>query len=141
MRLFVVVFLGVFLLLTGSIVPALAAPYATMMDEYGPGSYKDLAIPNDTWHTWNGTLRPDPTWAGHTSLIYIGGTRGPFQGLFDLAVHEPSGAISDVLRFYNPPAGGNTWIIFYSADTNGGAPADTGFPRLAVYYNVNEDAN
>jgi hypothetical protein len=102
-------------------------------------------------------VRQDPTWTGKDSLTYIG-ARGDFTGYFDVAVLDPTGGISDVLRFYNPPLNTNplepnyTWIIFYSG--TGSAPADrngippeisTGFTfgdgHLHVLYTVNENSD
>ncbi|MGO9139681.1 MAG: PEP-CTERM sorting domain-containing protein [Syntrophales bacterium] len=144
MRLFMVVLLGIFLLLAGGVVQA-QAKAAIVIDEYGPGYTKNLAIPNAPWHVWDGALRPDPTWAGETSLSYFG-ARGEFlPGYFDVLVKDPSGADSDMLRFWNPPSNTLwTYVMFYSADIGGGAPADTGLPPAAswnVMYTVYEDSN
>ncbi len=130
MRLFVVVLLGIFLLLAGSIVSTHAQPYAVVMDEYGPGYYKNLAIP-DVWHVWNGAVRPDATWPGHSSLSYAGAYT-PFVGYKDVLVLDPSGTVSDMLRFIDfPNFTAYTVVEFYSADIGGGAPADTGLPPEA----------
>jgi hypothetical protein len=144
MRLFVVVLLGIFLLLAGSIVQALAAPYGTTMDEYGNGTFIDLGNPNDVWHPWVGHLYADPTWPGHSSLSYAG-AYFPLSGHLDVLVKDPTGNVSDMLRFYDPPGQtAFTSVRFYSADTYGGAPADTGLPPTTswnVQYTVYEDSN
>ena len=87
-------------------------------------------------------MRADPTWAGHTSLIYID-ERGIFSGYYDVLAQDPSGADSDMLRFYNPTDDLRySWVIFYSADTSGGAPADTGLPVIRnVQYTVSEGSD
>jgi hypothetical protein len=145
MRLFVVVLLGVLLVIAGGIIQALAAPYSLIMDEYGPGYERDLGNPADPWHVWNGALRPDPTWSGHNSLSYIGLRSNNFIGYFDVLAKDPNGADSDMLRYWNPPSTTlYTWVIFYSADTSGGALADTGLPPPTswnVQYTVYEDSN
>jgi len=139
MRLFMVLLVGVFLCLAGSIVPAQAAPYSLIIDEYGPGYYKDLGPSSDgEWHVWNGALRTDPI-EGGTSLIYIGSRAITFTGYRDVLVYDPSGTISDDLRFWDPPDPRYTDTIFYSA-VGGGAPADTGIPTdLNVIATVNEN--
>ncbi|MGZ3647862.1 MAG: PEP-CTERM sorting domain-containing protein [Syntrophales bacterium] len=140
-----IVLLGVLLVLAGSIVQAQAAPYSLIMDEYGPGYERDLGNPTDPWHVWNGQLRGDPTWQNHTSLSYIGLRSNSFTGYFDVLAKDPNGANSDMLRYWNPPSTTlYTWVIFYSADTGGGAPADTGLPPTTswnVQYTVYEDSN
>lgn len=145
-RLFMVLFVGVFLCLAGSIVPAQAAPYYNVIDEYGPGYSKDKDPTHDTsWHVWNGQLRPDPTWTGHQSLVYIG-FRGSanFPGHLDYLVYDPSGAVSDDLRFWLPPDPSSLyiWVIFYSSDTTGGSPADTGIPtNITLAGTINENSD
>ena len=144
-RLPMIVLLGIFLLLAGTIVQAQAAPYSLIIDEYGPGYYKDLGSSNPQWITWNGAMRSDPTWTGHTSLVYIGYRSDDFTGYFDVLVKEPTGEESDILRIWNDPADPlslYTWIIFYSADTSGGAPADTGLPSIRnVFDTVSEGSD
>jgi hypothetical protein len=143
MKLFMVLFVGVFLCLAGSIVQAQAAPYYNIIDEYGPGYSKDMdPSSNGTWNIWNGALRPDPTVAGATSLIYIG-YRGNsnFPGYLDYPVYDPNGTISDDLRFWLPTNPGSIyiWVIFYSVG-GGGAPADTGIPTdLNIQATLNEN--
>jgi hypothetical protein len=142
MRLFMVLLVGVFLCLAGSIVPAQAAPYYAVIDEYGPGYLKDknpCLSCNPDWFTWNGALRADPTVPGATSLIYIGQTTISFSDYFDVLVYDPSGTVvSDDLRFYKPTDPGLVYVIFYS--DGGGAPADTGIPtNLNEKYTVNEN--
>ena len=128
MRLFMVLLVGVFLCLAGSIVPAQAAPYSLIIDEYGPGYYKDLGpSSNGAWNTWNGATGTDPV-EGGTSLIYIGIRSGTFTGYDDVLVKDPSGTISDVIRLYEGPIPPPyVFVILYSA-VGGGAPADRGIP-------------
>jgi hypothetical protein len=138
MKPFVLLLVGVFLCLAGSIVPAQAAPYSLIMDEYGPGYYKDLGVSNGGWNIWNGQLLNDPTWPGHQSLIYIGLSDVTFSGYDDVRVYDPSGTVvSDVLRLWKPNPD-YVYVILYSVG-GGGAPADTGIPtNLNVVANVNE---
>ena len=140
-----IVFLGILLVLSGGIVQAQTGPFSLVIDEYGPGYYKDLGSSNPQWIIWNGALAADPTWAGHNSLRYIGSRGSNFTGYFDVLAEDPTGADSDMLRFWNPPSNTlYTWVIFYSADTGGGAPADTGLPPAAswnVQYTVYEGSD
>jgi hypothetical protein len=140
MRLFMVLLVGVFLCLAVSIVPAQATPYNLIIDEYGPGYYQDMDPSSDgLWHVWNGALQTDPIEGGN-SLIYIGTRYSPFTGYQDVVVNDPSGAISDVLRFWGPTSTStNIYVILYSA-VGGGAPADRGIPTdLIVVDTVNEN--
>jgi hypothetical protein len=145
MKLFVVVLLGIFLLLSGGIVQALAAPFSLVMDEYGPGYYKDLGSSNPQWNIWNGAVVADPTGTGLQVLRYVGLRSVNFTGYFDVLALDPNGAPSDMLRFYNSPLNTiYTAVIFYSGDTSGGAPADTGLPPAAswnLHDTVYEDSN
>ena len=62
-------------------------------------------------------------------------------------MYDSSGAVSDVLRFYNATSGpldNYTQVIFYSADIGGGANADTGLPsdyNVNVFGSTTEGAN
>jgi len=145
LRVSIIIILGVFLFLAGGIVQSQAAPYSLIMDEYGPGYYKDLGSSNPEWITWNGQLLSDPTWAGQTSLIYIGAPAPGWAGYVDILVKDPNGAISDILRIWNSSINPTyTWCILYSSDTSGGAPADTGLPPATswnVYDTVSEGSD
>ena len=74
LRLSMIVLLGIFLFLAGSIVQAQVDNSSAVIDEYGTGFVRDVTT-NGPWYTWTGTLRSDPTWSGHQSLVYIAGTR------------------------------------------------------------------
>jgi hypothetical protein len=144
----IIVILGIFVFFVGSIIQAQAVQerYSLIMDEYGPGLYKNLDLPGgDVWHVWNGALNSDP-WIGGESLMYTANHRN-FTGYFDVLVKDPNEEVSDMLRFSNNPSYPLwTFIRFYSADTGGGAPADTGLPpsntwQVGVDDTVYEDAN
>jgi hypothetical protein len=130
-RLLIIVLLGIFLFISGSIVSLQAAPFSVLFDEFGTGYYRDLGSTQDTWHVWNGKLQDDPTWPGHRSLIYIGPRTGVTVADYRDVVAYRNGAVSDIVRFYDPsfydplndPT--HTWVIFYSSDTSGGSLADT----------------
>ena len=55
-RLSIIVFLGVFLFLMGGMVTVQAAQYYCVMDEYGPGYWKDVSLTDDSWNVWNGEI-------------------------------------------------------------------------------------
>ena len=89
----------------------------------------------NVWHVWNGALQPDP-FTGGNSLKYTG-HHSNFDHYFDVLVKDTSGSVSDVLRFSNNDLyPDRTFIRFYSADTSGGAPADTGLPTIDPLYVV-----
>jgi len=44
LRLSMIIFLGVFLHLMGGVISVQAAPYYNVIDEYGPGYWKDLSL-------------------------------------------------------------------------------------------------
>jgi hypothetical protein len=117
-------------------------PFIFNFDENGHGS---ISINGGAFQTLNGTLMADPTWAGHMVMTYIfpnGGTVG--NG--DVRILEPTGGISDVLRFTNSKGdltGGNAdRMIFYSdfaaGDPDDNALADTGWPTLTGSTSVTE---
>jgi len=145
-RLSIIVLLGIFLILGGSIVQAQAQTYSVKIDEYGTGL---KTYPNNVWSSWNGQVLFDPT-TGNQSLIYFGARATTFTNFRDILVKDINGADSDIVRFYTPTAADapedpdylqHTWVIFYSADTSGGAPADTGLPVTRnVVSTISEDA-
>jgi hypothetical protein len=131
----IVVLLGIFLIIAGSIVQGHAAPYSVIFDEYGLAYSKDLGLPGDPWHVGSGQLVDDP-WIGGQSLRYSGAHIN-FTGYFDILVRDLSGADSDMLRFYNITQYPQyTFARFYSADIGGGAPADTGLPTTRNVFNT-----
>jgi hypothetical protein len=74
-----------------------------------------------------GAVLPDPTNPlGPNALTYDLGT---LVGLGDVSIFDPTGAMSDGLRFAtNPNNSNDSILIFYSAGTPGADLADTGFP-------------
>jgi len=141
--------LGVLLFIPMSVGPALSSPFEVILNENLTWYERPLGS-DGPWSQWIGEMAVDPTLSGsQTSLIHVAGARNYYppsvlqnRNYFDVRINDPSGAISDVFRVYNPPDGGNTWVIFYSADRGGGAPADTGIPNnLNVQFTVTENAN
>ncbi len=142
-----VVLLGIFLFLAGSIVPAQAYTQFRF-DEYGAMFVKDMSTPGAQWFQGQGQVLPDPTWPGHQSLQFQWSQRGYLSyDYFDLWVMEPgttSPTISDKLRWWNDPINTTrgTLLIFYSGMETGGtaALADTGWPDSVPnrFYVANE---
>ena len=134
-RLLIIVLLGIFLFISGSVVSTQAFPYSVLMDEFGSGYYRDLDPTHDTsWQVWNGQVQKDPTWTDHESLVYIGPRTGTTAAYRDVLAYDQNGAESDIVRFYDPPNdSAHTWVILYSSDTNGGSLADTGLPDKGTW--------
>jgi len=99
-------------------------PFVINFDENGNATVSINGAPAITVISHLGT---DPT-GGSTNpvLIYnLPSTIGPG----DLGIADSTGAISDIVRFYNDGTGGH--LIFYSDSTGTGDLADTGLPSNA----------
>jgi PEP-CTERM motif-containing protein len=124
-RVSMIVSLGIFLLLAGSIIQAQANP-TFIIDEYGPWYYQPDT--NQPWVVRNVSVGTDPSGSG-LSVLYFTGANSPTPLEHDVYIYEYGSTteLSDIIRFWSA-GNGPTYIIFYSGDTSGGAPADTGFP-------------
>jgi hypothetical protein len=139
-RISMIVSLGIFLLLAGSIIQAQASP-TFIIDEYGPWYYQPAS--GQPWVVRNVSVQTDPSWSGHYSLSFIG-ANSPSPLEHDIYIYEygSTTVLSDIIRFWSQgTVNGNptpTYIIFYSGDTSGGAPADSGFPGSTPFASINE---
>ena len=121
-KVFIVVFLGVFLFLAGSMVTAQAAS-TLRFDEFG---VMFTYNPNNPPGPFNGWYKNDGTWAGgnglHWYLTKPANATLPVGslGYFDVPVLEEgsSQVYSDVMRFYADPAGSNTVTFYFWSDPN-----------------------
>jgi hypothetical protein len=124
-----IISLGIFLLLAGSLMQAQAGP-AFIIDEYGPWYFQTAS--GQPWLVRNVSLRDDPSGSG-LSVLYFTGALSTSSLTHDVFVYESGSTteLSDIIRFWSNGTATNpspTYIIFYSGDTGGGAPADSGFP-------------
>ncbi|MBP1746998.1 MAG: motif [Deltaproteobacteria bacterium] len=135
-------------LFMGSVVTSQASPMSVVLDEYGVGFYRDLGIPGAAWQSWPGLTASD----GHLYWIGLRATTIPDPYYYDVIAFEygTTDVISDVVRFYTPPASPDYVFVSLYSDIDGDLqPADTGIPtdlrpspyRMEVTEQMNETFN
>jgi hypothetical protein len=141
-RVSMIVSLSIFLLLAGSLIPAQAGP-AFIIDEYGPWYYQPAS--DQPWVIRNPTVGTDPSGGTDSNgvplsvLYFTWAPSYPSHLEHNVFVNEyDSTVLSDIIRFWSAGAA-PLYVIFYSGDTGGGAPADSGFPQnISPLATINE---
>lgn len=114
----------------------LAYPYS--VDKNGNGTETDLLFYPPTVSPLPFEVASDPTGGITNSPVLIYSLGWPVAS-GDLALMKPDGTIGDLLRFFTPSGGGNSFLIFYSqTNISEGALADVGIPYTTNPVEISE---